>query len=131
MNGDGKALSVTRGLVTATELQQSLTNAVTSFHSQVHFVLCWHKPPSMALKQAVNAAPQLLSIACAVDDKVSTDGNIMSSMQGNPLPPQPVQSPSRVTPSSHTTAHSTGTTSQHAWHPPRELLLRSFHYGTF
>lgn len=119
LNGDGKALSVTRGLVTATELQQSLTHAVTSFHSQVHFVLYWHKLPFMTLKvkQAVKTTSQLLCTACLVGHIVSTDGDIMctSVMQESSLPPQPVQSPSHATLSSNATPHSTGTTSQHVW----------------
>lgn len=39
VDGDGKALSVTKGLVTAGELQQSLTRAVASFSSQVPVLL--------------------------------------------------------------------------------------------
>lgn len=35
LNGDGKALSVTRGLVTAGELQRSLIAAVAAFQAQV------------------------------------------------------------------------------------------------
>ncbi len=44
LNGEGKALSVTRGLVTAGELQQSLADAVASFQPQVPLIF----PPSNA-----------------------------------------------------------------------------------
>lgn len=47
LNGEGKALSVARGLVTAGELQQSLADAVASFQRQVALVLPLSNAPTL------------------------------------------------------------------------------------
>ncbi len=47
LNGEGKALSVARGLVTAGELQQSLADAVASFQPQVQLIFAPSNTPTM------------------------------------------------------------------------------------
>ncbi len=47
LNGEGKALSVARGLVTAGELQQSLADAVASFQPQVAFIFAPSNAPTL------------------------------------------------------------------------------------
>ncbi len=47
LNGEGKALSVARGLVTAGELQQSLADAVVSFQSQVPLIFAPSTAPTL------------------------------------------------------------------------------------
>lgn len=47
LDAEGKALSVTKGLVTAGELQQSLTQAVASFSNQVPQAVNGYFPTSL------------------------------------------------------------------------------------
>ncbi|KAL0025857.1 hypothetical protein WJX79_007375 [Trebouxia sp. C0005] len=55
LNGEGKALSVARGLVTAGELQQSLADAVASFHPQGGSLPPGSPHPGSAAAPAPNA----------------------------------------------------------------------------
>ena len=84
LNGEGKALSVARGLVTAGELQQSLADAVASFQPQVAFI-CSHT------ESVISRNCTVLSLKAFA--RREAPYRLDSHTPGQPLSPLPVHLP--------------------------------------
>ncbi|KAL0050943.1 hypothetical protein WJX82_010740 [Trebouxia sp. C0006] len=114
LNGEGKALSVTRGLVTAGELQQSLADAVASFQPQGGSLPLRSPPSGSAAAPAPNASPN------AVGKEAASSNLTPTPALSESRPAQLIEESATTAAEPSTTAASMTETAKAAAHQPPE-----------